>query len=441
MMSKKKLIEDPLKIELRSEEVKEILSRPPSWLVRWGTSMFFVVIAVFLIVSWVLKYPEVVKSSKIVLTTQNPPALIVPRSNGPLVAMMVSDRQEVSQGDMLAVVENPADYKQVVELKTSLRALEGVQEEDWISKFQFIPDPRLGELQPDFASFMKSFTDLKHFYQLRFHEKRISSLRNEALGHLNHLEILIQQRELLKSQREISYKQFQRDSSLFAQSVISESDFERVRNELLKKDQELEQAGVNISSVEITLLQLEQSILQLELDYRNALNQLQLSFSESLEKLNGQISWWEQKYVLKANTAGIVGFSEYWSPGQQVREGVAVFVIVPEEEGELVGRVSLPMIRSGKVKPGQKVLVKLSSFPHMEYGMLSGKVVTVSLVPTQDQYVVEVIFPEGMRTNYGLELPFSQEMQGAAEIITEDLRLIQRILNPVRSVIQRNRTI
>jgi multidrug resistance efflux pump len=440
-MIEKKSIEDPDQIELRSEEVKEILSRPPAWLVRWGTTMFFTVLAVLILISWLLKYPEVVRDNRIVLTTQNPPSLIVPRSSGPLVAMLVSDRQGVSQGEILAVIENPADYMQVMELKKSLLVFENGFDEKSIRNYSFSSNAKLGELQPEFAALTKSMTDLRHFYGLKFHERKIESFRNEASGHIKHLEILKQQKELLKTERELVYKQFKRDSSLYERGVISESAFEMVKAELLKKDQDMENSGVNISSVEITLLQLEQSILQMELDYRNSLNQLQISFSEAYEKISGQLSWWEQKYILRATKSGVVGFSEYWSPGQQVREGLAVFVVIPDNEGELLGRLSLPLARSGKVKEGQKVLVKLANFPHMEYGMLTGKVSSVSLVPSQDQYMVEVIFPEGMRTNYGVDLPFSQEMQGTAEIITEDLRLIQRILNPLRSVIQRNRTL
>ncbi len=439
-MTQKKLIEDPSKIELRSHELKEILSRPPAWLVRRGTSLFFLILVVLLFISWILKYPDVIRNNRIVLTTQTPPVLIVPRASGPLVALLVHDRQNVTKGEILAVIENPADYRHMLEMKTSLNIFQTGFDENLIRNFKFRNDARLGELEPAFAAFIKNISDLKHFYNLRLHELKIESYRYEATGHIAYRNILNQQNELLQAERNLIYRKFQRDSSLFANGVIPESVFEQVKSDLLIKDQSMEQARLNISAVDIILLKLNQSILQMELDYRNTLNQLQNDFSESLEKLNGQIALWEQRYLLKATSSGMVGFSEYWSPGQQVREGDAVFVIVPEDEGEILGRLALPLVRSGKVKTGQKVLVKLDNFPHMEFGMLTGHVSSISLVPAQEQFVVDVIFPDGMRTNYGLKLPFSQEMRGLAEIITEDMRLIQRILNPVRSAIQRNRT-
>jgi len=51
--------------------------------------------------------------------------------------------------------------------------------------------------------------------------------------------------------------------------------------------------------------------------------------------------------------------------------------------------------------------------------------------------MLEVDFPEKLLTNYGKELVFSQEMTGSAEIITEDLRLLDKFLNPIKAVIRK----
>ena len=48
------------RIEFRSEPVQEILGSVPSWIIRWGTSLFFVIIVLLLVGSWFFRYPEVV---------------------------------------------------------------------------------------------------------------------------------------------------------------------------------------------------------------------------------------------------------------------------------------------------------------------------------------------------------------------------------------------
>jgi HlyD family secretion protein len=50
---------------------------------------------------------------------------------------------------------------------------------------------------------------------------------------------------------------------------------------------------------------------------------------------------------------------------------------------------------------------------------------------------LEVDLPDGLHTSYGKDLEFSQEMQGSAEIITEDIRLLERIFKPIKSLLKR----
>ena len=72
----------------------------------------------------------------------------------------------------------------------------------------------------------------------------------------------------------------------------------------------------------------------------------------------------------------------------------------------------------------------------MEFGMVTGYVDKISIVPADNTYSVDVIFPYGLKTNYQIMLPFAQIMTGKAEIITQDTRLLTRIFRPLRSLIQ-----
>jgi HlyD family secretion protein len=75
----------------------------------------------------------------------------------------------------------------------------------------------------------------------------------------------------------------------------------------------------------------------------------------------------------------------------------------------------------------------------MEYGMVRGVVKSKSLVPSGDAYIIEIDLPEGLITLYGKKLEFTQNMQGTAEIITEDIRLLQKIVNPLHHLISNNK--
>ncbi|MBG0861050.1 MAG: HlyD family efflux transporter periplasmic adaptor subunit, partial [Bacteroidales bacterium] len=161
--------------------------------------------------------------------------------------------------------------------------------------------------------------------------------------------------------------------------------------------------------------------------------------NESFHNLKAQIQIWETTYLLKSPFDGIVTFTRFWSENQSVVKDEPVLSIVPVETGDFIGRINLRMQRSGKVDTGQVVNIKLSGYPYLEFGMVRGIVKSISLVPTADSYIIEIYFPEGLTTLYGKKLDFTQNMQGTAEIITENLRLLQKIIDPFRYIISRNR--
>ena len=136
---------------------------------------------------------------------------------------------------------------------------------------------------------------------------------------------------------------------------------------------------------------------------------------------------------------GITSFTKFWSANQSVLKDEPVINIVPVETGNFVGRITLKMQRSGKVKPGQQVNIKLSGYPYLEYGIVRGVVKSKSLVPSGDAYIIEIDLPNGLSTLYGMNLDFTQNMQGTAEIITDDTRLLQKIINPFRYLVLNNK--
>ncbi|WP_143310220.1 HlyD family efflux transporter periplasmic adaptor subunit, partial [Candidatus Entotheonella palauensis] len=138
-------------------------------------------------------------------------------------------------------------------------------------------------------------------------------------------------------------------------------------------------------------------------------------------------------YVLKAPIGGKVTFFDFRSENQFVNSGEEVMTIVPDGEAHLVGKVSMNVRNSGKVQDGNKVLIRLQNYPYREFGMLVGSVNNIALVPKDNVYAIEVKLNNGLNTTFNKPLEFRQEMQGSAEIITEDLRLIERMLYQVMS--------
>ena len=99
----------------------------------------------------------------------------------------------------------------------------------------------------------------------------------------------------------------------------------------------------------------------------------------------------------------------------------------------------MPVANSGKVRVGLPTKIQLDNFNYAEYGIVEGTVQNVSLVPQKDSYLVEIALNDGLKTTYGKSIVLQQEMQGAANIITEDRRVIARVFDKLKDLLK-NRT-
>ncbi|MFP3860387.1 MAG: HlyD family secretion protein [Bacteroidales bacterium] len=435
--NKNKETNEAQNINLRSEEVKEILGRPPRWMIRWGITVIFIIIAGLIIGSWFFKYPDVVPST-ITVTTENPPSPIISRASGKIEHLFVKDKQKVEKGQPLAVIEDAAHYKDVLSLENKIENFKSALRNGNIKRADFNFEYTLGDIQSYYASFLKRLEDYEHFEKLNYHSKKIASLKKEEERYRQHYQRLLNQREISKKEYELAKKQFQRDSILFERSVIPEAKYEQSETTLLQKRYALEQSEVSLSSARIQLSTIEENIIDLELKYEQQKNTLEVTLWEAYDNLKGAVSRWKRTFYMDAPITGKVTFTNYWSENQYVETGKRIMTVIPENEGEIIGKMTLPFQGAGKVKEGQTVNIRFANYPHMEYGMVKGVVRSISLVPEEQAYTVEVGLPDGLTTFYGEELEFSQQMQGTAEVITEDTRLLERIIRPLRFIMNKN---
>ena len=163
---------------------------------------------------------------------------------------------------------------------------------------------------------------------------------------------------------------------------------------------------------------------------------------QALDNLLSAITEWEKKYVLLSPIEGKINFLNFWSPNQYVVSGSQVFTVIPIKSQRLLGKLKFLVAGSGKVEKGQKVLIRIDKFPYTEFGMLEGKIESISLIPEITPqgsfYNAEVNLNKGLTTNYGKVLPFNQEMSGTAEIITKNLSVFDRMVTPLKSAMKKS---
>jgi len=423
---------------VRSHEVQEILGYIPNWIVRWGITVLFATVLVLLVGSWFFRYPDVIAST-VVVTSTNPPAALLSRSSGKIQHLFVTDTQKVEKNSVAAVIENAADYHQVFTLRGQLETLRSVLKNadlTRLKRIQFNRDYTLGELQAGYETLLKGYFDFKNFLDMDFNKKKLIALGKQLAMHKLSISGQEAQLKLLEADHAICRQQFERAQIMFKEGYFSRNDFDAAESAFIQKQYSFEGAKSNLVNSRIQTLQLEQSIRELQLQDLQESNDHILELKQSCENMLGQIAQWEQNYVLKCPISGVASLAKYWSVNQNVKAGDVVLTVISEKKGKIVGKVVLPVQGSGKVKPGQPVNVKFDNFPYQEYGMVRGVVVAKSLVPSEDSYTVEIGFPEGLKSNYKKILKFDEGMKGSAEIITENIPLLLRLLQPLKMILR-----
>jgi multidrug resistance efflux pump len=420
---------------LYSEPVREIMGKPPRKILRWGTTIMFLVFVLFIFFAWLIRYPDTIPAP-VEITTTNPPVTLVTKITGHINSLYVKEREKVNAGQLVALMETTASMKEIELLK---HTIDTVKTPESLSP-QMLPSfSELGELQGFYGTFMKNLSDLNNYINNDLYGSKIVSLTDEIKGIQEFISRLSVKENLYSENQRLETKKYKRDSSLFAGKVIPESELESSHQSLLRVNMELQQARLDHSSKSIELSEKRQLLQDYRITRTDEKEKLVSVLRESFLNLKAQINLWENTYMLISPIKGIVSFTKFWSANQSVVKDEPVVSIVPVEAGKFLGRINLKMERSGKVKTGLLVNIKLSGYPYLEYGMVRGIVKSKSLVPAEDAYVIEIELPEGLTTLYGKKLDFTQNMQGTAEIITENIRLLQKIVNPFRYMVSKNR--
>ena len=182
-------------INLRSEEVQDILTKVPHWMIRWGNMLFLGIILLLLFITWFVKYPDIIVSEAII-TTQIPPEKEYAKTTGKLDAILVSDNGEVKVNQPLAIIENTANYKDVFKLKSVIDTIK-INNQSFSFPMDSLPILFLGDIESQYALFENSYIQ----YQLN---RELQPFSNEAVANRYSISELNRRLQSLQSQKEIN---------------------------------------------------------------------------------------------------------------------------------------------------------------------------------------------------------------------------------------------
>ena len=310
--------------QLHSEETQEIITRPPSWIIKWGISFFIITLLILGALSFMIHYPDLIKTRMVIYAAASSKP-ITATTNGRLIRVLVKNNQAVTKDEPLAFIEAPHSHDDVMALSGELKKL------------------KTG-ISADLAGPTKS---------------------------------QLEQMKVIKAHFQAIFRQ---------------------------------EAPLNNSS---------------------ACNDCRAPFINQLNAVINYVDKWKTQFIISAAQTGKVSIIGLVSEGQPVKAGQPLFYVNNDQSG-FYGEMSISQYDISKVKKGQKVLIKLSSYRFEDFGVITGTIDTIGGLPYNDSvYVSKVIFNNSYNKNIILKSGLSAE----SDVITKDVSLVNRLINTLKKAI------
>jgi len=420
----------------------EIEETPPSPLGKFVIWMIFLIIIIA--VSWsILAETDKIAVARGKIVPVGKSKVIEPFADGVVKNVYVKEGQKVKKGQLLISLDSTIAAANVDELEKYLAIL---KLEEFLLKKQLtdIKPETVDELSR--TSEFKSLTKAEIDYHLELQSTRYTEFKEKELmqNHIimqNEAELSIAKTILKKLNKKYKVIDKQTDmyKKLSAKGSIS-------KQKWIDKNSELETLFHDIKAQTIDLTKIDYQILEskrmLSLIYKQWRTENLREIVETEKKIRSarteliRASRKLKLHNLYSPVDGIINQLEVTTIGETVIPGQSIITIIPENMPKLA-EVQLPNKDIGFVHIGQKVELKLDTFPFHKYGVIEGKVIHISPDAIVDQKTGNLTYelfikPDKNRIRVNDHyVNLTPGMMLTAEIKTGRRRIIDYFLDPI----------
>ncbi|MDE5759393.1 MAG: HlyD family secretion protein, partial [Bacteroides sp.] len=222
-------------VELRSEEVQELMNHISPWVVRSGITVLFVIISVILVGCWIFRYPDSL-AAEVTLATEEPPAFVLAHATGRLDTLYVENGSMVRTGAGLGVIGNAALTEDVCLLVSWMEQWERA-DYDWRKGRELFAGKRLrlGEVQAAFAAFITSLSEYVRFMELDYYARKLRSQERQLDGQRAYLQVAEREYAWMEKEVELAQNKYGLDSTLYAGNAMIAAEFEESESRYLQR--------------------------------------------------------------------------------------------------------------------------------------------------------------------------------------------------------------
>lgn len=414
-----------------TEEFYDIAQALPlqwsTWIV-YGITIF---VSMIIALGFCIEVPERIYADAKIISSK-PPITLNAQTSGKLHIINNFKVHECHPGEYLAVIENSADYNDVLALKSWYEKNKNWKEESVMNEL-LCSSYMLGEMEADYYNLKMA---LIKYFQLNKGQNELAHSLNIIEKQIESNQKLFKNQELLlnsyQNEQEIRYFYLRSDSILYTKDIITKDKYDKsniehieIQNKILSIEQQMEQTSGSTVQNLIKHKQILDAITNAKIESETALE-------NAYFKLLTQIKNWEKNYVFIAPDECKAEFADFISDGTFVTVGQPIYNIVYKNNAFL-GIAMLPSDGAGNVVKGDSVNLKMLLYPYQEYGVLKGCIENISMNSIDKGYLLYITLPNGLRSNNNHVFAFAETMYGQAEIITIKRKLIYLLFNHLKA--------
>ena len=405
-------------------EIDDLISRKAPFMVRWGTTYFFLLLLLIGLVSWFIQYPDVIQAPGR-LTADNAPKEIISWQPGRLIKLFVKNGDEVKKGDMVGWIESTANTKEVMSLSVKLDSSFSLLLQDKsqnLSKLFEEHYNNLGELQAPYQVFVTAFEQYNDYLVNGFYRHKRGMLLKEiaTMGQMN---VALEKQKILAMEDKDSAKiSLEANKYLLHEKVIAAEDYRAENSKYISKEMAIPQYNSSIYGNQNQQTEMQKEVQQLDHD----ISQQKIIFEEAVQTLKSSVDEWVHKYVLQAPLDGIVFFTVPVQENKFIELGKLLGYINPPNS-KFYAEVNLPQNNFGKVETGMEVQLRFDAYPYEEVGFVKGKINYISKIASDSGFYVTVQLDNGLITNLKNHIQYKNGLKAEAIVITKNMRLLQRL--------------
>ncbi|WP_131538775.1 HlyD family secretion protein [Pedobacter nototheniae] len=412
--------------EVNSEEVQDIITAVPSWILRWGITLIFAILGGIILLSALIEYPDVVKTN-LKVNSLNSPKQVLAKQGGKLTALLVEDGQMVQENQVLAFFESTANPNDVLKLSKELKKFQNNLLTNSLASVNLPTGLNLGELQGSYQSFYQQYLQYQSTQKNGYYLNKMAYLERDLKDITTLKAQLVKQQKVQQQEYANNEKEYKAYRQLYDKKVISSSEFTQQENKYLASKYPLQQTETSMLNNASSYTGKEKELL----DLKHTIAEEQAKFLQSLNQCVTESDAWILQHILKAPVAGKLSFAGIVQQNQNVAANQEIFIVNPGN-ANYFGEVQIPQYNMGKIRKGERTLVKLKSYPFEQYGMIRGRLTYISDAAYKDSvFIAKVSFEQFENKDPNRKIVLKNGMLADAEIITEESSLLQRFFRNI----------